>query len=455
MQSLAVRLGLPVCALASAGLLAAPLVAQTSPSSSPDAHRLWGEVRTVDGDVHEGFIRWDRNEGSWVDVLDGSKELPDENYQIWLQANRDGEPPRRTLELKGYRISWDEADPDFALIALSGLQFGHIQSLTPAGRDSVMVVTRGGQRLALFGGSTDIGPSMRELLVDRPGESTVELEWEDVERVTFAEVPSRARASSPRLYGTVADTTGREYTGYISWDLDEILESDVLDGEDPDGEDHNIEMGDIRSILVHRRSVTVTLNNGDTLSLSGSNDVDRGHRGVQLSDPSLGFVEIEWEELDEVTFSDAPASEGLQAFDGGHRLFGTLTTQGGEELTGFVRWDSDEEWSWEFLDGRSQGVVFKIELAQVDRIVRSEVFGATVTLADGRSFELDDANDVNWDNKGIMVSIGVSDPSDAQLSDWRYVPWDDFASIRFEHDPAPLDPSSGSTEATEPGGVGR
>lgn len=449
MQSLAVRLGLPVCTLVCTGLLAAPLFGQTS----PDAHRLWGEIITVDGDVHVGFIRWDRNEGSWVDVLDGSKELPDENYQIWLQANRDGETPRRTLELKGYRISWDEADPDFPLVAASGLQFGHIESLTPAGRDSVMVVTRRGHRFALFGGSTDIGPSMRELLVDRPGQSTVELEWEDVERIAFAEVPARARASSSRLYGTVADTTGREYTGYVSWDLDEILESDVLDGEDPDGDDYNIDMGDIRAIQAHRRSVTVTLNNGDTLSLSGSNDVDRGHRGVQMSDPDLGFVEVEWDQLDEVRFEDAPASEGFSGFDGGHRLFGTLITQAGEEITGFVRWDSDEEWSWEFLDGRSHGVVFKIEFARVERIVRSEVFGATVTLGDGRSFELDDANDINWDNKGIMVAVGVEDPATARLSDWRYVPWDEFASIRFEHDPAPVDPSNDAGQTV--GEVGR
>ena len=45
--------------------------------------RIWGRITTVSGDVLEGFIRWDRNEGSWVDRLDGSKEMTPFQYQEW------------------------------------------------------------------------------------------------------------------------------------------------------------------------------------------------------------------------------------------------------------------------------------------------------------------------------------------------------------------------------------
>ena len=43
----------------------------TAPLSGSD--RLYGRAWTVDGRELEGFIRWDRNEGSWTDVLDADK----------------------------------------------------------------------------------------------------------------------------------------------------------------------------------------------------------------------------------------------------------------------------------------------------------------------------------------------------------------------------------------------
>ena len=60
---------------------------------------------------------------------------------------------------------------------------------------------------------------------------------------------------------------------------------------------------------------------------------------------------------------------------------------------------------------------------------RGEAFGALVTLVDGRSFELDESNDVDWDNKGIMVAPEGADAS--EVSAWRVVPWDEFREILF------------------------
>jgi len=415
------------------------VLAFAGPLSGQDAHRIWGQVHTTAGDVHEGFIRWDRNEGSWVDILDGSKRLPAENYETWLAANRGGERPTRTIELNGYRISWNEEDPDFPLMASSGILFGHLSSLVSSGGDSAMVVLRSGERLTLSGGRTDIGPSMREVIIDTPGGQAVELEWEDIERVDFSAAPPGALAASPRLYGSVSDTTGRTYTGFISWDLDEIFGTDILDGREENGKGHTIAFSDIRSIEGHRNSATVTLNSGQALELRGTNDVNRGHRGVQVSDPTLGMIELEWEEFQIVRFAPPPEPPAYEAFDGGHLLFGTLTTQEGEEITGRIRWDADEEWSWEFLDGRSVGVLFKVEFARIDRIVRGDILGARVTLSDGRVLELEDSNDVDWDNRGVMVSVQSEPGTRMEPTVWRYISWDDFREIRFEHDALPVD----------------
>lgn len=428
MQAALVRFGLLLCVLAGA-----------TPLSAQDTHRIWARVQTTTGEAHTGFIRWDRNEGSWVDILDGSKEVPEENYDVWLIANRDGQQPTRTVELKGYRISWDEEDPDFPMRVNSGLQFGHISSVTPSGRDSVTVVLRTGERMTLSGGSTDIGPSMRDLVIDVPGREEVELEWEDVSRVNFGAVPVGAIASSPRLYGIVSDTAGRTFTGFVSWDLDEIFEADIVDGRDEDGDNRDIPFADIREIQANRRSATLTLKSGQTVELSGTNDVNRGSRGIQLSDPALGMVEVEWEELLSVRFVEPPASPGYDSFDGGHPLAGTVVTQDGEELSGLIRWDADEQSSWELLDGRSKGVLFKIEFSHIDRIVRSDISGAHVTLRDGRTFELDDSNDVDWDNKGILVAVDTIGEEPTASPSWRYVDWEEFRELRLEHRALPVD----------------
>ena len=65
-----------------------------------------------------------------------------------------------------------------------------------------------------------------------------------------------------------------------------------------------------------------------------------------------------------------------------------MVTRSGEEIDGVIRWDADEAASWEFLDGRADDVVFTIEFGNVSRIKRGQAFGATVTLLDGRTFEL-------------------------------------------------------------------
>ena len=81
------------------------VVVLASPVWAQDDDRIWGRLYATTGDVHEGFIRWDRNEGSWVDVLDGTKEIPSENYMVWLEAKGADGPPLRFIDLQGFRIS--------------------------------------------------------------------------------------------------------------------------------------------------------------------------------------------------------------------------------------------------------------------------------------------------------------------------------------------------------------
>ncbi|HEX9709240.1 MAG TPA: hypothetical protein VGB42_04645, partial [Candidatus Thermoplasmatota archaeon] len=119
--------------LGARGLLLAALVA--APQQADVDDRLYGRVVTQGGAVYTGFIRWDLNEGSWADLLNGSKQLPVENFEeaerLRGETRRENRRNDRTIEFLGIRVSWDEDDDrDFPEQAESGIRFGHLSSLT-------------------------------------------------------------------------------------------------------------------------------------------------------------------------------------------------------------------------------------------------------------------------------------------------------------------------------------
>ncbi|HSR42699.1 MAG TPA: hypothetical protein VLL48_11015, partial [Longimicrobiales bacterium] len=406
-------------------LLVAAMAAAQEADPPPTADRLYGRVTTTGGDVVEGYLRWDRNEGSWVDLLDGYREIPEENLE---EAERLGAASarkrRRSVDFMGVRVSWDE-EPEWPDDAEAGLRFGHLRRLRVVGEDEAEVELKSGERILLSGGSTDLGPELRGLEIEAAGGEPIELSWEELEAVEFLSPPPEgATPSATRLHGTVTARRGHRFTGYVSWDLDEILTSDILDGE-LDGEPVEIPFGDIVSIeRLGTRGSRVVLLDGRTLDLRNSNDVDDGHRGVQLSDPGLGQVQIGWREFATIRFHPPDVPVAYDGFDGGRRLRGTVVTEDGGQHRGRIRWDNDEEWSWQILDGRSDGIDYDVELGRVARIRRLEPSGVEVTLRDGRILELRGSNDVNRDNKGIFV---VPDAGPTVVVEWA-----DLREVVFE-----------------------
>ena len=93
-------------------------------------------------------------------------------------------------------------------------------------------------------------------------------------------------------------------------------------------------------------------------------------------------------------------------------------------MAGYIRWDNDEEYGWELLDGKSGGTEFQIEFSRVTSIEKYNVSSVIVTIRDGRSFRLSGSNDVNSGNKGIFVET----ENGAEV----LVRWTDFRKVEFE-----------------------
>jgi hypothetical protein len=425
-------------------------------SRGQETGRIWGLVETMGGQSFEGFVRWDRNEGSWADLLNGTKDLGDETYLVWNDSEGKAEVvPDRIIEIGGVRISFPDGPGDNVTSAESGVRFGHIERMVEWEGVGAELFLRSGEIARLQGDATDLGPGLRDILVEVPGEDPVRIGWEDFKVVTFRQPPPDVRPSGRRLHGTVEDDSGHRYTGYLAWGTNQILNTDSIVGEESGGRRREISFAQVETVQPSGRGATVTLVDGETLELSGTEDVSRANDGIQISDLGLGQVEVEWEELRSVRFHEPLAPVERSSFDGGHPLRGTVVTAAGRELAGEIRWDADETYSWEMLDGVRDGVVFDVEFGMITHIERfaavdietegveagigfrveaGRIDGVRVTLRDGRVLELDGSNDVNEENKGLFVRPATEEGSgESGEPEWIMVRWEDFRELRLDH----------------------
>jgi hypothetical protein len=413
------------------GLLSTVVVALTvvvqAPQAEPDPGRIYGRVVTAGGERLEGYLRWDRNETHWVDFLDGQKEIP----WAWLrEAERLDEDFRRRRERErsitvlGVRISWDEDDEEPQPTSLAGVRFGHLRALQVLDDRRVRVTLKSEEELVLLSSSSDIGRSFRGLVLEDGGRS-VELPWRDLERVDFMAPPmDRAGPSAARLHGTLRTRAGAELTGYVAWDMDEALTTDVLDGRDG-GRDRDVPFGEIARIEPEgRRSARVTFHTGQVLVLSGTNDVNADNRGIEITDWALGRAIVGWGELESLTFHPPGSEVGYEAFDGGRALSGVVVASRGRTVRGRIRWDNDEQFDWELLDGRRDGVDYDIELARVRQVERVGSSAARVLLRDGRLLVLEGSNDVGDSNRGLFIETSGGETV--------LVRWQDVERVTFE-----------------------
>ncbi|MFQ6002720.1 MAG: hypothetical protein ACE5KJ_03150, partial [Candidatus Zixiibacteriota bacterium] len=224
--------------------------------------RICGVIQTRDGDTFEGPIRWDKNEAFWDDILDATKER---------EGRRESRRRERHIEILGIRISWDEDKEESK--GRCGIKFGHIRSLERRSRNKAILRLKSGDRTMFYGDGRDLGSGIREILIDDPEEGETFLDWEDLDEIEFKECEVVGEKESytkreGRLYGQVDTRNGETFKGFITWDVDELFYSDILDGEEK-GRKRKITFGKIKAIERRsRNSAWVYLKNGDQMKLS-------------------------------------------------------------------------------------------------------------------------------------------------------------------------------------------
>ncbi len=379
--------------------------------------RICGTVQTRDGETFRGPIRWDKNEAFWDDIMDATKKREG--------SHREGRRREKNVSILGLKITWDEEGSESH--ASSGIQFGYLKSLERRSKNRAILTLRNGDQVTFYGSGTDVGSGIREIIIHDPDEGQVELDWEDLDLVEFEECDSdEIIEPETRLYGEVETRRGDIFKGFICWDVDELFYSDILDGEERH-RNRKIPFGKIK--VIERRSSSsawVELRSGDKMTLSGTNDVNSGNRGIMILDPQFGRVTVRWDDFDRLEFLD-DGDKHLLSYDqfrDPKPLRGVVYDEDGNSFEGDIRWDDDETENWERLDGEYKGLDIDIEFSQIDQIERKSSNSVLVTLKNGNSFKLSGSNDVNDENKGIFVT---TDKGDEIELDW----WD-FDKVIFK-----------------------
>ena len=378
--------------------------------SDPRPEPLYGTVTTSDGRSHRGFLRWDENETSTHDFLDGLKEIP----WAYLRQAESLDPEygaemrmARSIEAFGVRITWDRDDSAGPPTSRSAIQYRHIRSIVPLDRFTAELSLVDGSTVALQSVSSDLGRGLT-ITVETPS-GALAVPWRELARVDFARAAQDAVPESRRLFGTLTTEDGERLTGVVAWDRDEMLATDVLDGSAEDGTEYSIAMGEIAEIRRESsRSARVLLHDGTDLVLRGSNDVDRQNRGIELSGGAIpGRALVSWSEFRSLRFHDPTPDAVPSGPVGIGPLQGVVRANDGRVLEGRIRWDNDESAGWELLDGAARGIEYGIELGRIERIAKRARGGAEVTLRSGEVLELVANDDVGTRNRGVYVTDGA------------------------------------------------
>ncbi len=240
---------------------------------------------------------------------------------------------------------------------------------------------------------------------------------------------AHAQSHEGFIYGKVY-TNRTTYVGPIRWGKEEVLWTDLFNAaktdksfdklvpetksdswtvdnwtlgsiwENATTHQFTCQFGNIKEMkMVGSDIVILTLKNGGQIRVKDDGN-DIGEK-VQVMDPELGEINIDWKNIDRIEFLPTPSK--LNQFFG-LPIYGTVEGARREKYTGFIVWDNDERLLTDKLDGDSDdgdiSIAFK-DIASIEKRGR----GSFVVTKSGRELFLTGSNDVNDENRGVMVVV--------------------------------------------------
>lgn len=399
--------------------------AAASPVEGPAEALLRARITTVDGTVYEGPLRFGGGEEAlWNHQFNGFR-----SRNPWMDdAPRDELPrERHSIEILGITISIPGAR--YSLRRPFMARFGDIARID-ADLRQIHVTLKSGARFDLDRYSAD--DLADGVFIWDTTHGRVDLDEWKIRSIEFLPAPAastNAGAGTALLHGTVQTAEG-SFSGWIQWDREEALGSDLLEGRGANG-DVTLRYDAIASIQrVGADRSLVTLRDGRAMELAGTRNAGLGNRGVYVDDARYGRVLVAWEAFGRIDFSEGGPPLAYQDFVPGQPLAGTVVTRSGRRLTGRLVYDLDESETTETLDAPAAGIDYLIPFRLIASIVPEPgARGATVTLQSGEALALEGSGDLGFQHGGMLVFVAGQPKA-------VYVPWAEVARVELQAPPS-------------------
>lgn len=405
LRSLALILGLMVALLAIATITKAQTV----------EGYIYGKVYT-ENNTYEGALRWGTEEVFWTDLFNVAKRTND--YAKLVPKQNESSDSWSAFDWDLSSI-WENKSTTHQFTA----QFGNLKEIQ-RNRGYFTIKLKNGGELDVNGTGYNDLESTIQVLDQELG--VMKIRWDKIQRIEFLPTPKKLdQVFGHPLYGTVTGGRKESYSGFIVWDNDERLSTDVLDG-DSRGDKVAIKFADITRIEKKGDGCDVTLKSGRTVFVENSNDVDSGNRGVLVVNPEYGIIHFSWKAFRSVTFSGTASSgQAYTSFPSPVPMQATISQLDGPDVSGRIVYDVDEALDFELIEGKENDIEYQIPIRNIKRITPKNFDYSEIELRSGKTILLGGMRDVSNQNAGILVFVkGKKTP--------QHIRWKAINEIIFE-----------------------
>ncbi|GAB7088304.1 hypothetical protein [Marinifilum fragile] len=225
---------------------------------------IYGKITTTIGEF-TGFIQWDHDERLLQDKLDGE--------------SRDGD-----MDIPFTKISKIQKEENGSRITLLS-----------------------GRNLMLRS-SNDVSRNNRGIIVTIPNVGRIDFTWKHFLSLDLLPLPQSAMTcfsefnDSERLYGKITNNEGETFEGVIVYDLDEAMDSEILNGLNDELE-FSLPFRNVRKIIPKAYNYClVELKSGQNLFLGDQTDVSGKNAGILIFTGNDNCKIFDWEDIQEIEF---------------------------------------------------------------------------------------------------------------------------------------------------------
>lgn len=389
---------------------------------------IFGTVTHANGESVTGTIRWgDDGESFLSDIFNGIKlktngieHLTDDEIHILEESQ-----PGPKASIGDVEITFKSFFGKELKLPFFNVPFGAIDRIDI--KDDIFTVTlHDGSSFQTKDEVSNSDDTSDDIYVKSKEGAVVEFEIENLSSVVFSAAPTDAKTFNNGIYGIINSELGT-FQGRVMWDKDERTLAEELDGND-ESQEHEIKFTAIKSLekVNDGKATKVVLKDGQKLILTGTNDVNNGHRGIWLDNPKLGRVEIKWSQFEMLVIQHVDVA--WLNFDAyvkqAKQLSGTVTLQDDTTFKADVLiYDLNQQSQAELLYVDVNGANRQIPLKTIKKITKKHNKAVELSMRDGSHLLAYGNRSVTFENNGILGTANGE-------SKWHQ--WQDIKSLEFD-----------------------